>query len=89
MGQTSVADPNLGFGVFYPRIQDPGGSNGRIRIRDKQAKSVTALYKTGRTRDPVLFYPADPGSGRGWSDDKIGIRDKNYGSATLGQTNVI
>jgi hypothetical protein len=37
-----------------------------------------------RIRDPVLFYPPDPGSGSGmeqWSDPGSGI--KNPGSATL------
>jgi hypothetical protein len=55
--------------VFYP--PDPGWSNGRIRIRDKQTKFVNSLYtKIGRIRDPVLFYTPDPG----WSNGRI--RDK-------------
>jgi hypothetical protein len=47
---------------------DPGSE-----IRDKQTKFVNSLYtKIGRIRDPVLFYPPDPGSGI-----------KHPGSATL------
>jgi hypothetical protein len=46
------------------RIRDPGWSNGRLRIRDKQKKFVNCLYtKIGRIRVQVLFYPPDPGSG--------------------------
>jgi hypothetical protein len=42
-------------------------------IRDKQTKFVNSLYtKIGRIRDPVLFYPPDPG----WSNGRIWIRDK-------------
>jgi hypothetical protein len=60
---------------FTPRIRDPGWSNGRIRIRDKQTKFVNSLYtKIGRIRDPVLFYPTGPD--QGWSNGRIRIRDK-------------
>jgi hypothetical protein len=37
---SSVADPDPV--LFYP--PDPGWSNGRIRIRDKQTKFVNSLY---------------------------------------------
>jgi hypothetical protein len=54
--------------LFYP--PDPGWSNGRIRIRDKQAKFVNSLYtKIGRIRDPVLFY--SPDQDLGWSNGRI------------------
>jgi hypothetical protein len=57
---------------FTPWIRDPGWSNRRIRIRDKQTKFVNSLYtKIGRIRDPVFFYPPDLGSGSGmeqWPD---------------------
>jgi hypothetical protein len=56
-------------------------------IRDKQTKFVNSLYtKRGRIRDPVLFYPPDPGSGSGmeqWSDPDPGSGIKHPGSATL------
>jgi hypothetical protein len=72
---------------FTPRIRDPGWSNGRIRIRDKQTKFVNSLYtKMVRVRDPVLFYPPDQGSGSGmeqWSDPDPGSGIKHPGSATL------
>jgi hypothetical protein len=63
----SVADPDPGSGAFLPpgsgiRIWD--GAMVGSGIRDKQTKFVKYLYtKRGRIRDPVLFYPLDPGSG--------------------------
>jgi hypothetical protein len=56
-------------------------------IRYKQTKFVNGLYtKRGRIRDPVLFYPPDPGSGSGmeqWSDPDPGSEIKHPVSATL------
>jgi hypothetical protein len=79
--QCCGSDPVL----FY--LRDPGWSNGRIRIRDKQTKFVNSLYtKRGRIRDPVRFYPPDPGSGSGmeqWSNPDPGSGIKHPGSATL------
>jgi hypothetical protein len=70
----SVADPDPGSGAFLPPgsgIRD--GAMVGSGIRDKQTKFVNSLYtKIGRIRDPVLFYPSDPGSGI-----------KHPGSATL------
>jgi hypothetical protein len=65
---SSVADPDPGSGAFIPDL----------------TKFVNSLYTTiGRIRDPVLFYPPDPGSGSriraldpGWSNGRIRIRDK-------------
>jgi hypothetical protein len=42
-------------------------------------------------RDPVLFYPLDPGSGSGmeqWSDPDPGSGIKHPGSATLGKHHI-
>jgi hypothetical protein len=66
---------------FTPRIRDPGWSNGRIRIRDKQTKFVNSLYtKIGRIRDLVLFYPHGSGIRDG---AMVGSGIKHPGSATL------
>jgi hypothetical protein len=73
--------------LFYPPV--PGWSNGRIR--DKQTKFVNSIYtKIGRIRDPMFFYPPDPGSGmEQWSDPDRGSEIKHPGSATLVQINLI
>jgi hypothetical protein len=84
--QSSVADP--GSGAFLPPgsgIRDPGWSNGRIRIRDKQTKFVNSLYIYKNKSDPGsgAFYP--PGSG-------IRIRDGamvGSGSGILDKTSRI
>jgi hypothetical protein len=61
-----ILDPVL----FYPGIRD--GAMVGSGIRDKQTKFINSLYtKIGRIRDPVLFYPPDPG----WSNGRIRIRD--------------
>jgi hypothetical protein len=65
----SVTDPDPGYGAFLPPDGAMVGSGSGIR--DKQTKFVNSLYtKIGRIRNPVLFYPPDPGSESG-----SGIRD--------------
>jgi hypothetical protein len=80
--------PDPGSGAFLPPgsgIRDGPMVGSGSGIRDKQTKFVSSLYtKIGRIRDPVTFYPPDPGSGSGmdqWSDPGFGI--KHPGSATL------
>jgi hypothetical protein len=63
-------------GTFYS-VADPDPGSGAFL----PPGSGMLLY---RIRDPVLFYPPDPGSGSGmeqWSDSGSGI--KRPGSATL------
>jgi hypothetical protein len=70
---SSFLPPRSGF-------QDPGWSNGRIRIRDKQTKFVNSLYiKIGRIRDPGSSAFLLPGSriwdpNPWWSNGQV--RDK-------------
>jgi hypothetical protein len=63
----SVADPGSWIRCFLPPgsgIRDGAMVGSGSGIRDKQTKFVNSLYtKIGRIRDPVLFYPPDPGSG--------------------------
>jgi hypothetical protein len=53
--------------LFYPPgsgIRDGAMVGSGTGNRDKQTKFVNSLYtKIGRIRDPVLFYPPDPGYG--------------------------
>jgi hypothetical protein len=74
-----IRDPVL----FTPRIRDPGWSNGRIRIRDKQTKFVNMpLYKQRSDPGSGAFLP--PGSGmEQWSDPDPGSGIKHPGSITL------
>jgi hypothetical protein len=87
-----IRDP--GSGAFLPpgsgiRIRDPDWSNGRIRDPGEVNKICKKEVGSG-IRDPVLFYPPDPGSGSGsgfgmeqWSDPDPGSGIKHPGSATL------
>jgi hypothetical protein len=64
--------------LFTPRIWDPGWSNGRIRIWDKQTKFVNSLY-TDRS-DPgsgirCFFTPRIWDLDLGWSNSRVRIWD--------------
>jgi hypothetical protein len=52
--------PDPGSGMEQWSDPDPGSGI------SKKTLFVNSLYtKIGRIRDPVLFYPSDPGSGSG------------------------
>jgi hypothetical protein len=94
--RTSVADPDPGSGDFLPPgsgIRDGAMVGSGSGIRDKLTKFVNSLCKKevgSGIRDPVLFYPPDPGSGSGmeqWSDPDPGSGIKHPGFATLTRTN--
>jgi hypothetical protein len=76
---TSVADPDPGSGAFLPPgsgIRDGAMVGSGSGISKQNLLIPGSLYtKIGRIRDPVLFYPLDPGSGSGkeqWSHPNPG-----------------